>query len=796
MPEAGDRPELMALDADPPDCGVDEARRFAREIFGIDGTPEPKRGERDRNFLIRGNDGREFILKVANAAEDPGVIDLQSRALRHLESQDPDIRVPRIVPTLDGDMAAPVRLAGGETTLVRAQTYLAGARLGDSKHTPGLLRAVGRSLAGLDKALRGFFHPAARQDLAWDLMRAPDLAPYAALLEDADERAMVTVALDRFCTETIPALRRLRGQVIHNDANLGNVLIEDAASEPVVGFVDFGDMLHGPLVLELAIAAADIVLAKDDPVAAAAHVIAGFHSVVPLEADEVAVLHDAILARLAVTLAIHAWRRDRHGEMSPDLTSYEVPCNTAMQQLLATGREAAKTRYREACGLPSPPSPPADRRASTDEDLLNRRRRLLGPRSSLFYDRPLHIVRGEGVWLYNADGRAYLDAYNNVAHVGHCHPRVIAAITAQAATLNTNIRYLHPTVLDYTERLTATMPDGLDVCIFVNSGSEANDVAWRLAKACTGQSGALIMDNAYHGGTDAIFALSPEEYDTKSMPPHIETLEAPDPLRGRFGANADAAADAGARYAEDADRAIADLGGRGHRPAAFMVDTGVSTNGILDLPDGYLPAVADKVRGAGGLVIADEVQYGFGRPGSHMWGFERYGMQPDIVTLGKPVGNGHPIGVVVTRAALLAEFTKGHAYFSTFGGNPVSCAAARAVLDVLQQEGLQENAARTGAHLRAGLAALGQRYPAIADVRGRGLFIGVEIVTDRESLTPDPAAARRIINAMKDRGVLISVTGPHRNVLKIRPPMPFATGHADRLVETLDDVLSDGVADT
>jgi 4-aminobutyrate aminotransferase-like enzyme len=394
-------------------------------------------------------------------------------------------------------------------------------------------------------------------------------------------------------------------------------------------------------------------------------------------------------------------------------------------------------------------------------------------------------VRGEGVWLYDPAGRRHLDAYNNVPSVGHANPHVAGAIARQAALITSNTRYLHETVVEYAERLAATMPAGLDTCLFVNSGSEANDAAWRIAKAATGRTGALTMENAYHGVTDAVAALSPY-YGAQAVPlaPHVQAVESPDIYRGRFRGS-----DAAARYAEDADRAIAALAASGHGIAAFIVDSAFVSNGIIDVPPGWLQAVAARVRAAGGLVIGDEVQSGFGRLGDAFWGFAAHGIVPDLVTLGKPMASGHPVGVVVTRAEILAAFTGRVEFFSTFGGNPVSAAAALATLEVLQRDRLQENARATGAAFRAGIAALAEAHEAIGQVRGRGLMIGVDLVRDRATRAPAPDLARRVVNAMRALGVLIGVDGPGGNVLKIRPPLPFAAEHAEIAVAALDRAL-------
>jgi len=428
-----------------------------------------------------------------------------------------------------------------------------------------------------------------------------------------------------------------------------------------------------------------------------------------------------------------------------------------------------------------------DSQSRPQRALLRRRARLLGPDLALSYQEPLHLVRGEDVWLYDAGGRAYLDAYNNVAHVGHCHPAVVEAISKQAGQLNTNTRYLHEAVLDFSERLTATLPAGLDVAFYVNSGSEANDIAWQMAKAFTGNTGLIVLDHAYHGITEATAWMSPSEYEAASRPDHLETLESPDTYRGRLRGNGP---EVGSGYAERCDEAIANLAKRGLQPAALIVDSGTSSCGILDLPEGYLAAVASRLQAAGGLYIADEVQVGVGRSGNQFWGFEAFGVQPDIVTIGKPIGNGHPIGVVVTRYEILAKFNAYMPFFSTFGGNPVSAAAGLAVLEVMDRQSLQQNAAETSAYLKAGIQDLAERETLIGDVRGSGLLIGIDLVLDRETREPASDIANLVFNRMRDNGVLIGIAGPYRNVLKIRPPMTFGKTHADQLVNTLAEALN------
>lgn len=421
-------------------------------------------------------------------------------------------------------------------------------------------------------------------------------------------------------------------------------------------------------------------------------------------------------------------------------------------------------------------------------DLLHRRERLLGPNVSTFYDEPVHLVKGEGVWVWDADGQKYLDCYNNVPHVGHCHPHVVEAICKQASILNTHTRYLHDGILNYVERLTATFEPSLSTAILTCTGSEANDIALRMAEAMTGKRGVIATDHTYHGNTTAVAALSRTNSPATGDSSHVRYVPAPDSYRPLGGTAGKAHAEA---FALKVEEAIADLENSGAGFSAIILCPAFLNEGFPILEKGWLSPAIDAVRKAGGIFIADEVQPGFGRNGYAFWGHQRIGVSPDIVTLGKPMGNGHPVAGVVTSPDVISTFRHSFRYFNTFGGNPVSCAAAMAVLDVLEQENLQENARVVGEYTREGLRRLAERHECIGDIRGYGLFFGAELVSDREAKTPATAFARKVANAMRRNGILMNVLGINYNTLKIRPPMPFTEQNADLMLETLDSVLSD-----
>ncbi len=437
-------------------------------------------------------------------------------------------------------------------------------------------------------------------------------------------------------------------------------------------------------------------------------------------------------------------------------------------------------------GLPEPVRPEPEK---SPEDLQALRGDLLGRNLSLAYERPLNIVRGIEQYLFDEQGRRFLDGVNNVCHVGHCHPKVVEAGRKQMGILNTNTRYLHETILEYARNLLDLFPDPLNVCFFVCSGSEANELALRLAGTFSGRKELIIIDGAYHGNTRGLIDISPYKHDGpggRGRPDWVWKTLMPDGYRGPYKGFG---VETGLAYARSVAEAVDKMHSQGRDPAAFIAESMLGCGGQIVLPEGYLQAAFEPVRDAGGLCIVDEVQVGFGRSGSHFWAFEAQGVVPDIVTLGKPMGNGHPLAAVITTRAIAEAFANGMEYFNTFGGNPVSCAIGQAVLNVLQEEGLQEKARETGEYLLSGLQRLAENHPLVGHVRGQGLFLGVELVKDRTTLAPATREADYIINRLKNHGILLSTDGPLDNVLKMKPPLLFDRDDADYLIQCLDKVL-------
>ena len=422
------------------------------------------------------------------------------------------------------------------------------------------------------------------------------------------------------------------------------------------------------------------------------------------------------------------------------------------------------------------------------KEILDQRKKYIGPSLSISYDVPLHIVRGEAQYLFDVKGNRYLDCVNNIQHVGHCHPKIVEAAQSQYKKLNTNTRYLDEAIVNYARNLTQTLPDGLDVCFFTNSGSEANDLAMRIARNYEQSKETIVLDGAYHGNLSSLIEISPYKHNGpggSGTPDHVQVIPMPDPFRGQYRGERCAE-----QYAKEVQKSIDRIQGKNRNSFAFISEALMGCGGQLILPEGFLQKAFELVKKAGGLCIADEVQIGFGRMGSHFWGFESESVVPDIVTMGKSMGNGHPLSAVVTTKEIADAFDNGMEYFNSFGGNPVSCAVGQAVLNVIRDEGLQAHAEHVGNYLLQKLQSLQNDHEIIGDVRGRGLFIGIELVRDYQ-LTPAANEAHTIVNSMKEKGVLLSTDGPDHNVIKIKPPMIFSKDNAHELVSKIDEIIAE-----
>jgi 4-aminobutyrate aminotransferase-like enzyme/Ser/Thr protein kinase RdoA (MazF antagonist) len=787
-----------------PSFSAEAAVALAESFYGIRANATPLPSERDQNFLLATLSGEKFVLKIANGLEERALLEAQNEVMSYLG---PRVAFcPRILPNKSGGSLSQIESPNGVMNFLRLATYLPGVPLGEVRpHSLELLQSFGERLGQLDRELTGFDHPSVHRDFHWDLANCLRIIhEHGPFVADENLREIVYRCAKDFERHVKPLLSQLRRTVIHGDANDYNVLVQtgddglewyrhpedvhgrDArATSRVTGLIDFGDMIHSYTVGDLAVAIAYVILDQGDPLAAAAPMVTAYTREHPLTEVEFEALYGLTLMRLCMSVCLAAYQQ----RQQPDNEYLDISQRLITESLPRLARidlRQAAAAFRDACGT-------TQRRSDDDKAAtLTARRQLLAPNLSLAYKAPLKIVRGSMQYLYNEAGRQYLDAYNNVAHVGHCHPQVVKAGQNQMAVLNTNTRYLHDLIVRYAARLTATLPESLSVCFFVNSGSEANELALRLARAHSKGRDLIVLDQAYHGNTTTLIDISPYKHDGPGgagAPAWVHKVPLPDVYRGPYRANDP---DAAEKYAQHVVEVIARLTQEGLGLAGFIAESMPSVAGQIVFPNNYLTKVYQAVRKAGGVCIADEVQTGYGRVGTHFWGFESQGVVPDIVVLGKPIGNGHPIGAVITTPQIASSFANGMEFFSTFGGNTVSCAIGLAVLDVVLNENLQAHALHVGGRILEGLRGLMNTYKIIGDVRGTGFFLGVELVRNRETLAPAASEADFIVNRMHDLGILTGTDGPFHNVIKIRPPLPFSPADADRLVSTLEAILAEG----
>ncbi len=773
----------VVLQAPPPRFSPAEACMIALQAHGIVAADARNLGsERDQTFMLLGPDGAGLaVLKVSNPAEDPATLDMEALVAFHAIRADPGLAVAQ--PRRGADAVGPEAFRSpwtveGTTYWTRAYDVLPGrARLDPRTLADPALIAWGETTARLGRALRSFIHPNAIRTLPWDVQHAASVRPMLATVRDPDTRAVVEAVLDRFDTAVAPRWSDLRSQVVHSDLTADNVLADDAGL--ITGIIDFGDLSHTALVVDLASVLDSMAMGRpgDEMFRVARLVLDGYERVLPLEPLERELMGELWAARAAVGVAIGSWRAGE-GLEEPDFAErLNETAVVMMEHVLSTGWE--RTAQLLGAGSPSRTGVPA-----AIESLARRRNVVFGPAMEpLSYAEPIEMASASGVWMVDTDGRRFLDTYNNVVCLGHSHPRVTSAVSRQWRVLNTNMRYLHHSAVELGERLVDSCPPGLDTVLFVNSGSEANDLAWRIAKHHTGNAGGLCTDFAYHGITEAIADLSPEVLPHGLLAPHIETWLPPDAYRG-------------IRQSPDGfAAALARLAARGMAPAATILDGVLQSDGVLDLAPEYVRELVRLTHAAGGLWIADEVQGGHGRTGDAMWSFERFGIEPDFVTLGKPMGNGQPVGAVITRRELVERFAHDTVFFSTFGGNQVSMAASHAVLDVLADERVLPRVTAAGHELRRAVREATAGHDQVGDVRGMGLANGIEIVTDLASQAPDPAGAATLKDALRGRGVLVGTTGRAVNVLKVRPPLAFTVEHVPVFVEALTTSLAQAFGD-
>ena len=772
------------LDHRRPNFDERAAVEIAESMFAISADRAVNLGsERDQAFMLWAGSHPVGVVKISNAAEQAAVLDMEALAAVHISHVDTHlpVAIPRIrkaadgianlLPTIEDRRAL---LSATEQHWVRLYDVMPGrARSSATTLDDRALSAWGSTTARLGRALQGFFHPSGQRTMLWDVQHAEATRPMTASIRDTDQRRLVVDVLDRFRDHVAPRWRGLRAQMIHGDLTTDNALVDSAGQ--ITGIVDFGDMSHSALITDLASILDSLTTGRrgDELVRVARLVIDGYQRFTPLEPAELALLGQVWAARAAIGVTISSWRSAQGFEDAEFAQRYNDEAIQTIEYLLQLGWARLETELTGA-GNSSASDPPANR-----SSLIHRRAAVFGPAlEALSYHEPLEVASAYGTWITDTAGRQYLDMYNNVPCVGHSHPRVAQAIARQSRLIATNMRYLHSGAIELAERLIRSCADEpdtahLDTVLFVNSGSEANDLAWRLAVAHTGNSGALCTSFAYHGISAAIADMSPEVLPDSLSPAHVGRWNPPDTYRGTNVGT------------ESFVTAISRLASHGHRPAIAILDGVLQSDGIYDLDPQYVRQLVDLTHAAGGLWVADEVQGGHGRTGEKMWSCQRFGIRPDFITLGKPMGNGQPIAAVITTREICASFADQTVLFSTFGGNQVSVAAATAVLDVIADERILPRVVIAGETLRSEVRAALADISFVGDVRGIGLANAIEVVADRSLRTPDPQRAQDLKEQLRMAGVLVGTTGPAANIIKVRPPLAFTAADVATFVDRL-----------
>lgn len=757
-------------------------QQLAKEHYGLLVNVKPLNGYDELNFLLTDDHERKYIFKVATDVHGYDFLDAQVCIVAHLAQSKVADKFQKYLKNKNGQ-ALTTLCSNGTNYYLRVLTYLEGDFWVNANAFPDeLFLSLGSLLGEMDNCLQDFKHLAMHRYYEWDIANALDAEQNLQYIKNHEKRRIAAYFLLQFRSEVSPLHSLLRKAYIHNDANDYNLL---TSNDAVIGLIDFGDMVYSYLINNLAIACTYAMFQQTDVLSAATLVVRGYHEQFPLTEQELSVLYYLIAGRLCISVTRSAY----NASLNSDNEHHFITENHAWEllyKLLEINPIKANHTFRIACGFTGIIT------QNEDYDVLEtHRKQHVGRNLSISYQQHLKIDRGALQYLYDDKGNTFVDCVNNVSHVGHCHPVVVKAMQKQIATLNTNTRYLHETIVEFAEKLTATLPPKLKVCYFTNSGSEANDLAIRISRHFTKQHDIIVLDHAYHGTSTVAIEMSPYKFDGKGgfeQKPYIHKAMNPDLYRGNYRYNDQ---NAGKKYADDIDRIIKNLKSQHKGVAAFICETLLGVGGQIPLPAGYLKEVYGYIKAAGGICIADEVQVGFGRVGSTFWGFELQEVEPDIVVLGKPIGNGHPLAAVVVTEEIANAFDNGMEYFNTFGGNPVSMATGLAVLNVIQSEELQKNALEVGAFLLDGFKNLMDKHIIIGDVRGHGLFIGVELVKDRVTLEPAVPEIDTIVEKMKNRGFLLSTDGPLHNVLKIKPPIIFSKKNAEDMIRHLDEVLSE-----
>ena len=744
------------------------------ELFGIrDAIFEQIGSYKNANYKVAAGDSHFVLKEYSDRSGLADELEAESRIMERMWQKEPEkFQQPRI--TKEGRYLVPYE-KDGISKLFRVVSFLEGDFLAEAEQNESLIKSLGSFLADLDKALLDVNETAirAKHDY-WDLQYFLSNENLTGHIQDPARRKIVEHYFLQYKEQVLPQIEGLRKSTIHNDANDWNVLVDGAR---ISGIIDFGDMAYSPLIHEIVIAMTYVMLDKKDPVKTGTLLLQSYHDRLPLEEKEIDLIYYLIAARMCTSVVLSAEGSQKYPDNDYITISERYMWGLLQHWICISPIHAANT-FRKACGFP--PSTVA-----STETLIKRRNRVISKAYALSYNKPVKMTGGLFQYMFDESGKTYLDMRNNIPHVGHNHPRVVSAAQRQMATLNTNTRYLYDELITYSERLLAKFPDQLNKVFFVNSGSAASDLAIRLALAHTGHEHLVVIEHGYHGNTRMGIDISHYKYGGKGgrgKPGHVVQLPLPDTFKGKYRNPKDA----GKLYSDDARAQILNCG---YAVAALIAEPVVGCGGQVPLATGYLKNLCPVIRQQGGVFISDEVQTGFGRMGTSFWGFELHDVVPDIVILGKPIGNGHPMAAVITTEEITQSLETGMEFFSSFGGNPVSCRIGESVLDVIEEENLMQNAGEVGKHLIHRLNDLKSEYPSIGDVRGSGFYLGIEFIQDPRSMSPDTDLAQSVNEGLKDHFILAGTDGPNENILKLKPPMCFNMENADHFLTIFKTIL-------
>ncbi|MEQ9425788.1 MAG: aminotransferase class III-fold pyridoxal phosphate-dependent enzyme [Cyclobacteriaceae bacterium] len=728
------------------------AHQILLEHYDLTGELTKQKAYASHNYKVVSDKGK-FIFKIYVNPKRTDLVEAESEVLDALKVHDPMLQIPGTVKTKSGHYHVSMQ-ADGHEIIARLLTYLEGKFIGDYDVVADELGTeVGRFLGRLDKAFSSIQNPViTSRRYEWNIQQLFLAEKRLFAIESAPDRNLVKYFILQYKENVQPIALDLRHSLIHNDGHEWNVLTD---GKTITGIIDFGDMVYAPIIQELGVSLAYAMMGEENPLPKATKKLAGYHEIIPLTKVEIECLYYFIAARLCISVIMSAYSK----KLNPDneyLTISEKPAWALLKKFLRLSHQKVTNEFLVACGYA----------VDKENEISVSRNLFLSKALSLSYSSPIKMNAAAFQYMYDSAGKAYLDCANNIFHVGHGHPRVVEAAQRQMAKLNTNTRYLYEALNQYAENLLSRFDARLNKVFFVNSGSAATDLALRLARNYTGTNKTLAMDYGYHGNTAAAIEVSAYKFNGKGGLGKAEHV-ALAPINQNDDQNViESAISSGAR--------------------TFIAESIVGCGGQVPLETNYIQSIHKAIKKAGGVNIADEVQTGFGRVGTHFWAYETQGLNPDIVVLGKPIGNGHPLAAVVTTDEISSAFDNGMEFFSSFGGNPVSCVIGQAVLDVIHEEKLQLNALNVGEYLREQLTELQSKHEIISDVRGTGLFLGIELKRDNEPATDK---ASKLIDDLKEDGILLGIDGPGRNVIKFKPPMCFNQSNADELAEKLDLAL-------